>query len=217
MATVENKLNIMQDKGSWRFSDDLIIRIKQGDTAAIADLYNANYDIFAGMARKFVLTQRNICRNYLYEFEDLIQQVYVDIPYYDYSSRCNLYYCIVKGTFMRVNNGGILSAKNKYISASRVISYDAPVMNKDGDVRDGSYMLDRLVNSPDAFEVIIEKDDREAKDKAICDFLERTITNQHDLNIMWCKLFTDLPLNEIRGDEYEHYKQCAVQSGRERR
>ena len=210
MTAAENMSEIMQDKGAWRFTDDLIIRIKQGDTAAIAELYNANYDIFAGMARKYIWKQRNLCRNFLYEFDDLIQQVYVDIPYYDYSSRCNLYYCIVKGSFMRVNDGGILSAQSKYISASRVISYDAPMTDKDGEERDGAYILDRLAHAPDVFEVITTNGDREAKDKAICDFLERTITNPRDLNAMWCKLFTDLPLNQIRGDEYEHYKQCAV-------
>lgn len=190
--------------------DDLIIRIKQGDTAAIAEFYNANYAIFASMARKYVWHQRNMCRNFLCDFDDLIQQVYVDIPYYDYSSRCALYYCIVKGTFGRCIDGGILSSPYKHIAASRVISYDAPITNKDGENRSNSYLLDRLAHEPDVFETITQDTDREEKDAAICDFLERTIKNPRDLNIMWCKLFTDLPLNQIRGDEYEYYKQCAV-------
>lgn len=210
MTAAENMPEIMQDKGAWRFTDDLIIRIKQGDTAAITKFYNANYDIFAGMARKYVWKQRNLCRNFLYEFDDLIQQVYVDIPYYDYSSRCNLYYGIVKGTFMCVNEGGIIAAKRKHITASSIISYDAPMTDKDGEERDGAHLLDRLAHAPDVFEVIAANGDREAKDAAICDFLERTIKNPRDLNIMWCKLFTDLPLNQIKGNEYEYYKQCAV-------
>lgn len=200
-------IKIMHDKGPWRFTDDLIIRIKQGDTVSITEFYNANYDIFAGMARKYVWKQRNLCGNFVYEFDDLIQQVYVDIPYYDYSSRFNLYCGIVKGTFRLVNEGGISAAKRKHITASSIISYDAPLTGKDGEKRDGAHLLDRLAYEPDIFEDI---DDREVKDAAICAFLERTVKNPRDLNIMWCWLFTDLPLNQIRGDEYEHYKQCTL-------
>ena len=206
----QTKVSIMEDKGAWQFTDDTIVRIKQGDTAAIAEFYNTNYTILTKMARKYVWIQHNLFRNYLYEFDDLMQQVYVDIPYYDYSSRSHLYCNILRGSFSRLLEGGILSAASKHLDASRIISYDTPVMDKKVNISDSLYLLDIIASSPDAYEVMIKDRDREEKDRLICDFLERTLKNPRDLNAMWCRLFTDIPLNQIKGDEYEYYKQCAV-------
>ena len=38
--------------------------------------------------------------------------------------------------------------------------------------------------------------------------LEKTIKNKKDLNKMFCQIFTDIPLSQIKGGEYECYKQC---------
>lgn len=207
---MKKKFSIMKDKGPWKFDDELIMRIKQGDKMAVAEFYNANYSVFAGMAGNYVWKQRNLFGDYTYEFDDLIQQVYVDIPYYDYSSRLNLYFGIVKGSFCRVNTGGILSSQSKHIKATRIVSYDTPLINNNGKESNNTYVLDRLAHSSDVFEVIVGNEEREEKDKQICAFLERTIKNKRDLNAMWCKLFTDLPLSEIKGNEYECYKQRAI-------
>jgi hypothetical protein len=202
---------IMDDRGGWQFTDELIIRLKKWDTAAIAEFYNANYKILFGMAKKFAWKQEYFCGNHFYEVDDLIQQVYIDLPYYDFSSRCNLYYCIVKGSFLRVNEGGIIASQNKVIKRSLMFSYDAPVNGSEGNTN-SSYLLDKFASSPSPYDVLIADEDREKKDDTICAFLEQTIKNRRDLNLMFCQLFTDIPLSQVRGNEYEYYKQCKKQA-----
>ncbi|NCA93229.1 hypothetical protein EOM82_08355, partial [bacterium] len=98
-----NPLNIMTDKGPWIFTEDLIHRIKQREMTAITEFYNSNYDVLLRMAKKFVYTQKHFMNTYIYDVDDCIQQVFIDLPYYDYSSRIGLYMCIVKGSFLMSN------------------------------------------------------------------------------------------------------------------
>lgn len=203
MNTATSK--IMIDRGAWKFTDDLIVRIKRFDVAAMTEFYNTNYTLLLKMARKFVWKQRNIYNNFNYTVDDVMQQVFVDLPYYNFSSRSALYCCIARGSFLQSTVGGITVANSKSVKPWLTFSYDAPVNGFGGNA---SYLLDKFVRSPSPHEELYANEEREAKDNAILAFLERTVKNKKDLNKIFCGLFLNIPLNEIEGNEYERFKQC---------
>lgn len=195
-------IQIMTDKGSWQFTDEQIIKIKNKDIEAMTKFYYDNFKLLSAMARKYARNEYYRTKNYIYD--DLIQQVFLDLPYYNYSTRTNLWYGIVKGTFKRINYGGYACKDSSFPTAGIVLSYEG--LAKDSS--NSNYYLDKVASYTDNYDEAEEKEERKQKDKAIELFLERTIKNPKDLNAMWCRLFTDLPLNQIKGDEYERYKQC---------
>lgn len=201
----KNYIKIMEDKGPWKFSNETITKLKQWNPKAMQEFYYDNLEIITKMAYKFVRNRVDLFRDYSYDVQDLIQQVYIDLPYYDFRSRINLWYCIVKGSFLRVNEGGITTSNNRIVRNSLIFSYDAPVKGKS---ESSSYLLDKCSYTCNPIDILIEKEERENKDNEICSFLERTVKDSEDLNIMFCTLFTNLKLDEIEGDEYEYYKQC---------
>lgn len=193
----------MEDKGSWIFTDEQIEKIKNNDINAITKFYNDNYNIIYFMAHKFVRGKKRM-GIYSYIVEDLLQQVFIDIPHYNYSSRTHLYYGIVKGSFLRCYYGGILSPQEKFISSLKMLSIDTPTNEKPN----SNYLIDSFYTFDDPLQILEETKDREQIDKQIIEFLEKTIKNKKDLNKMFCQIFTDIPLSQIKGDEYERYKQC---------
>lgn len=204
MKQNEKEIKIMEDKGSWVFTEEQIKNIKNFSAEDISKFYNNNYEIILGLAKKFV---RQSVRNglYCYNLEDLMQQVYIDIPYYYYSSRNALYKSIVKGTFKYLNYGGIKGQhKNvelEYKSISLILNDedDDDMLNFIASYEEKAFNFDNSIK------------DREEKDKKIIEYLEKTIKSPKFLNSMFCRLFTDIPEAEIRGDEYEYYKQCEKQ------
>ncbi len=198
---------VMEDHGPWIFTEDQIQKIKMFNRKAVAKFFEDNKLLITCMAKKFILQRVNIFRNYSYFLDDLINQVYVDLPYYNFSSRSSLFASIVKGSFLRVNDGGITFPAEKYISSKKVISYDAPLE----DNKNTSYFLDTLASTQDVADIYLNAEDREKKDAEILAYLEKTIPNKKDLNKMFVQLFTDIPLSHIKGDEYECYKQRKIQ------
>lgn len=194
---------VMQDKGSWQFTEEQVKQIKNKDIDAITKFYNDNYKIIYFMAHKFVRGRKRM-GNFSYMVEDLLQQVFLDIPYYNYSSRAHLYYGIVKGSFLRCYEGGVLSPQEKFISGAKMLSIDTPVNDKPN----SNYLIDCFSTFDDPLIILEETKDRQQKDKQIIEFLEKTIKNKKDLNKMFCQIFTDIPLSQIKGDEYGSYKQC---------
>lgn len=194
---------VMQDKGAWQFTEEQIKLIKNNDIDAITKFYFDNYKIIYFMAHKFVRGRKRM-GNFSYMVEDLLQQVFVDIPYYNFSSRVGLYYGIVKGSFLRCYEGGILSSQEKFISYAKILSIDTPINDKSN----SNYLIDCYSTFDDPINILEEITDREQKDKRIIEFLEKTIKNRKDLNKIFCQIFTDIPLSQIKGDEYGCYKQC---------
>lgn len=204
MAVKEKNLDIMQDKGAWQFTDELIFRIKRGEASAVAEFFNTNYNLLSRIASSFFWRAFSI-HNADFTIDDLLNQLYVDIPFYRYSSRSVLYRDIIFGSFANVNDGGI-KANRSDVKFSQCVSLDAPLTeDKPSDLS----LLDLYITAPSAYDVIVaneELKDRELKDKAICEFLDRTVKNPNKRNALWCRLFTDLPFSHIRGCEYDEYK-----------
>ena len=210
MTKKQTQIVVMEDKGPWRFTEDQIYKIKMFNKLAIRKFYEDNYNLICAMACKFVSQRVNIKRDYSFNVDDLKNQVYIDLPYYDFSSRGRLYFCIIKGSFLKVNFGGYNTPYAKYLSSCLTISYDKPISDTQ---KNTSYVLDLMKSQSDFTENLIDEASREEKDQKICEFLERTIKNKKDLNKMFCQIFTDIPLNEIKGDEYEFFKQRKNQIG----
>ncbi len=197
------EIKIMEDKGSWVFTEEQIKNIKNFSAEDISKFYNDNFDIIMRMAKKFIKKARSEGL-YCYDLQDLINQVYIDIPYYYYNTRNTLYKSIVKGTFKYINYGGI-KAKRSVIQEYQLASLSI------GDENDNDLLLDYKASYEEkAFDFENPIEDREEKDKQIIEYLEKTFTNPKQLNAMFCKLFTDIPEAEIRGDEYEYYRTCKI-------
>ena len=202
----------MEDLGAWKLNAELITKVKNTDVKAMEEVFNANYKIFSGMARKFIWIKQKLHNNYNYEYNDLMQQIFIDLPFYDYSSRSALWYSIVKGTFCNCNIGGIVQKNKRHISDGQILSYNQPINSGDKIDERQYYFLDKCGSTPDAYTILMENKGREEKDEELMYYLERSIKNKRDLNALFCKLFTDLKENEITGNEYEYYKQCKIQT-----
>lgn len=199
------EIKIMEDKGPWVFTEEQIKKIKNFSAEDISKFYNDNYEIILHMAKKF------ICQAvgkglYCYDIEDLMHQVYVDMPYYSFKSRSALYMSIVRASFRYINYGGY-KARNNGIPEDQINSF--AINNEDE--------KDLLLDFKSSYEEIFFNfenpiKDREEKDKKIIEYLEKTISDPKVLNAMFCKLFTDIPQSEIKGDEYAYYKQCEKQN-----
>lgn len=201
-------IKIMEDHGPWQFTEDQIYKIKMQNPKAIAKFYIDNEKLIKRMACKFIRRKVDLFRDYSYLLGDLINQVYVDLPYYDFSSRIDLFSDIFKGSFAKVNDGGITAKDNTYKANRFNLEYDAPLSTTDDPNKNTSYVLDTLACTKSTEEIFFEIDeDREEKDAKIMEYLEKTMTNKKDLNKMFCQLFTDIPIKEIKGDEYEQYLQ----------
>lgn len=198
-----NEIKIMEDKGPWVFTEEQIKNIKNFSAEDISKFYNDNYDIILSMAKKFIKKQNSMGR-YNYDIQDLIHQVFVDLPHYTYKTRFSLHASIVKGTFKYINYGG-MKAKRSVIQEYQLASLSI------GDENDNDLLLDYIESYEEkAFDFENPIEDREEKDKKIIEYLEKTFINPKQLNAMFCKLFTDIPEAEIRGDEYERYRTCKM-------
>ncbi len=197
---VDKPIQIMTDKGAWQFTDEQIRQIKNKDQNAMYKFYQDNYEIFCKMAGSFISLEYSLNGYRMYEFNDLMQQVYVDLPYYSYSSRTSLYRSIVFGTFKNVNFGGITS-KGK--SDRFCISiYATNKNNKEYCV------VDKYVSYIPNYDEKEDLAERKQKNKAIELFLLNSLKDKKQLNAMYCKVFTDLPIRSLKGDEYEQLLLC---------
>ncbi len=81
----------------WRIMPADIEKIKANDRETINRVYFGNLEKFRRMALKFCFQ----CRNYDF-LEDCINQIYIDMTEYDYSSRLSLWWSI-QASFRRAS------------------------------------------------------------------------------------------------------------------
>ena len=87
---VDKPIKIMTDKGIWKFTDEQIMQIKNKDQNAMYKFYQDNYEIFCKMAGSFISLEYSLNGYRMYEFNDLMQQVYVDFEYLPSHSRLQI-------------------------------------------------------------------------------------------------------------------------------
>ena len=200
MTKITNSGDFMKNPKPWVFTAEQIVKIKNKDKDAIRKFFEDNYKIICFIAYRFLRQKSALCPNY-YCLTELVNQFYVDLPYFSFNTRSTFYNDIFKRCFFNINDGGILAKKNTFLSSRNSVSYNNPI----GD-DDTSCFLDLISCDKSLEDIYFNRfDDRQTKDDKIIALLVRTIPNKKDLNKMFCRLFTDLKPSEIKGDEYEEY------------
>ena len=190
------QVKIMEDHGPWKFTEEQIIKIKQFDSESINKFYFDNLELVKSIIRKYIYLHG--WQKYI-TFDDCIQQFYIDIPLYNYSSRKILYNCIIFGTIKYCDCGGYFRRNRKIIQC---LSLDG-VLYEDNDNDFYNFIgIEHDFYEAEHYSSFIEKG------REIIKFLETTIKNPKDLNLMFCTLFTDLKQKDIKGNEYEEFRKC---------
>lgn len=190
------QVKIMEDHGPWKFTEEQIIKIKQFDSESINKFYFDNLELVKSMAFKFM---RQHPKTANFSFEDCVQQFYVDIPFYNYSTRHYLYKNIIYGSFLHSSCGGILNRKKLFVCLSLDCDYE--VLDDVLQLKD--IIPDEKVNLLD--DTYLCKEDRERNDNLIIEFLEKVVKNKKQINYMYCYLFTDLKEKDVNGNEYSEF------------
>lgn len=208
MSKKQEEIKVMEDHGPWIFTEDQIYKIKMQNKIAIRKFFEDNSNLIHSVAGKFVYKRKCLYGFYNYSVEELVNQFYVDLPYYHFDSRCRFFCDIIKGSFLKIGVGGIQAKLDTYKSNLNNRMYDAP-LNEYDEQKNTSYVLDTIKSTQTLEETYFadNEEEREEKDKKIMEYLEKTMPNKKDLNKMFCQLFTDIPICEIQGDEYEQYIQ----------
>lgn len=140
----------------WRYkvTASQIAGIKAGDRAAVREFFNANYDTITMCARKYYWKFWDLRHNQ-YTMDDYINQIYCDIPLYNYKNSYEIWMGMrLSCTYLP--NGGVLCSRRRYkadvLNALR-ISLNAPV-NKDSKTTYENFIPD----SRDCFEQVSDED-----------------------------------------------------------
>lgn len=137
----------------WLITADDVAAIKAGDRNAVDRVYFANLQKFGRIANSFVRKNRNIDFRYK---DDIKQQIYIDLPTYDYTNVSTLYCGILRSCYAAIFFRNSIGAK----------SYDVPAYSH-GRSGDGSDMnetvLDRFVPACDMSEFAVLRDESELR------------------------------------------------------
>lgn len=202
------EMEIMKDKGAWVFDEKTIIGIKNNDSDCINKFYFDNLDIIKRIAYRFRRKHFNTYLSLVYSFDDLINQVYVDLPFYDYKSRISLYFCIVYGSFLYISYGGYRYKNKMRIKDNCVTSYNIENDSEKGKKQSINWLVDSINFTEGIDDFLIRLEEKKDNDTTILEYLKSTIKNPIDFNYMYCKLFTDLPLASLNGNEYVEINKC---------
>lgn len=139
------------DFRQWKITPEQISRIKNGEVQAMTEVFTDNYDRIKGMAYKYYLGFRDSGCYGLFEPEDLINQVFADMPYYRYDNALTMFMDI-KYSFWGVDSGGIRANRR---SIKRCLSLDVPI-EEGNDETFGDLLPD---TSPDVLDTLIREED----------------------------------------------------------
>lgn len=122
------------DNWDWYITPKQIEEIKQCNRKTINDVYFDNCSRFARIARKFCVEHHKQS-----DYEDCLQQIYIDLPLYNFSNKSTLYRSILN-TLRRVS-----------FSKFSVLSYDMPIHTKKEGNRE--MFLADLVGAYDKYDI----------------------------------------------------------------
>lgn len=129
----------------YNLSKEDAIKISMQNRKAIDGFYFDNIKRFTRMAWAFI--RRNNYGTAVYTVEDILNQIYVDCRYYDFTSEKRLTQCIY-ATCRMSNYGGILNSREyrKDKKASRFL-YDE-ISARNHKMEDGASLID-FIGTPD--------------------------------------------------------------------
>lgn len=150
----EEAEELLPDFWRYKVTASQIAGIKAGDRAAVREFFNANYDTITMCARKYYCKFMDLRHNQ-YTVDDYINQIYCDIPLYNYKNSYEIWWGMrLSCTYLP--NGGVSCSKRRFkadvLNALR-ISLNAPV-KKDSETTYENFIPD----SRDCFERVSEKD-----------------------------------------------------------
>lgn len=116
--------------------DEQAERMQAGDMSAVWEFIEQNRLFLTRWARKFIRVRLAYMPQGYYEVDELLNQIYVDFPYYNIENRKMLCVSIFRSFFFI--SGGGLSGKRK-IRENKEISLDAPrgITSRSGDSENG--------------------------------------------------------------------------------
>lgn len=182
------KINDIHNYDDFFTTEKEIKKIKRGNGKAVATFYNNHIKAIKG-----------ICKNYYWHnyerlkglicLDDLFNQVYVDLPFYNFSDSKRIYYCILLSC-RHVLDGGITYVMGKGNSNKRsvyTISLNTPVYtNKNGE----EITLEYTLADVDFFKRREEQENREKQEEKSENFykfvrkLLKTKTQKDDLKTL---------------------------------
>lgn len=145
------------------FNEKEIEEIKQSNGKAVATFYNNHIRAIKGICAKYFY------RNY-YELkglickDDLYNQVYVDLPLYNYTDGKHIYFCILASCKFVLDGGisFIIGKRNSGKKSVKTISLNTPIYsNKDGK----EITLENALADVDFFERREEQENREKQEE----------------------------------------------------
>lgn len=143
------------------------IQIKLNDVQTLNEVYNANIKRFRNMARWYINNQKTR-KAEIVDVEDITNQIYVDLRYYDFTSEKTL----TKGIFITcrtVNNGGFIrykewaNEKKASVFLQNKIFLHSPKNNEETSIEDFVKADERTTN-PET--IIIDKEQQESEKNA---------------------------------------------------
>ena len=141
--------------GYWQITDEQAAAIVKGDRNARDKFYMDNLKLIRGMAVNFCAKRNSWCKyRYIAELsaDDLVQQVYLDIPYLSFDNGRRLSYYMVARSFRYAYYGGFsyLREQGQNFRPPTLLFLLDHLTKNDED--DGKPMLDFLASSPSAAE-----------------------------------------------------------------
>lgn len=171
----------------WIYTPEEVEEIKKSNVKAMTSFYYNNYNHILAICKGYLFRCKCIYKQgNIIELDDLLNQVFIDLPCYNFNC---LFFEILK-TCRRISYSGLYT-----VSIDEVLSSSTRVT-----------LGERLEDKTDYFNLSEDLAEREEKDRKIFDFLENYIKDEKHRNEVFCLAFTDIPLKEIKGNEYKTYR-----------
>ena len=158
------------------------LKINAGDIPTRTEVYmrKRNFRLIRNIAKKYYFKNKFEYRNAdIYEFDDMIDQIYIDMQYYCYTSDLQVMRCIGRSCLMS-NHGGILYNERymRSVKARKIISYQQTINGEDFTL-ENILAANSATNDPAEIVEAAEdrKDSREAGRKIFEDVIKQRIVN----------------------------------------
>ena len=196
----------------WKYTQEQARAIKNGDINARNAFYMDNYARIEIMARAYVARGRAIKASRFCSFEDLIHQVYLDLPLFNFDTPQNITFSLKCSSFYLCGFGGwsyfVENGRNPH-DYERFRGDCISIESKDESDRP---LVDVFVSSPSTYEEY-EKREREKTDYSaiLRTIFEKYVSKrQTDFLALWCDGYSDTEAaNKIGTTIYNVHKKKA--------
>ncbi len=146
-------------KAQYHITKAEAVLINLGSVEIINTVYYRNFTQFSKSAYTFVKNKLS-SGNFTPDIEDITQQIYIDIRYYNFESLNTLKKCILK-TMQTVKNGGITNSEAYKKEIKKVVSFNATISAHNSKMAEARELLeileaDERTTNPEIMAVIAE-------------------------------------------------------------